>query len=240
MAHGAGSSSTSTNRPVLRGVPARPRSHRAAGHHRADLRHLPGRLPDQCLQRDRRRVRGDDRRGPARAAPAAVLRRVDPQPRRCTSTCCTRRTSSAIPTSSAWPRTPCCRRAGAGAEEGRQPADGIQLGGRAIHPVNVRLGGFYAVPDRADLRPLAEQLRRALDDALATVAVGFGVRLPRPDVDHEFLALSRIGPLRDRAGHHRREVTESPLRWPISPITSSSRRWRTRPRCTRPWTGSAT
>ena len=28
-----------------------------------------------------------------------------------------------------------------------------RLGGRAIHPVNVRLGGFYAVPERVDLRP---------------------------------------------------------------------------------------
>ena len=32
---------------VLRGVPARPRVHRGARHHRADLRHLPGRLPDE-------------------------------------------------------------------------------------------------------------------------------------------------------------------------------------------------
>ena len=41
-----------------------------------------------------------------------------------------------------------------------------EIGGRAIHPINVRLGGFYSVPNRADLGPLAEQLRRALDDAL--------------------------------------------------------------------------
>ena len=44
-----------------------------------------------------------------------------------------------------------------------------QLGGRAIHPINVRLGGFYSVPQRNDLKPLAELLRRALDDALAMV-----------------------------------------------------------------------
>ena len=48
-----------------------------------------------------------------------------------------------------------------------------QIGGRAIHPVNVRLGGFYSVPDRVDLRPLAEQLHRALDDALGDGAVGW-------------------------------------------------------------------
>ena len=40
--------------PLLRGVPARPRVHRAAGHHRPDLRHLPGRLPDERRARPSR------------------------------------------------------------------------------------------------------------------------------------------------------------------------------------------
>jgi coenzyme F420-reducing hydrogenase alpha subunit len=35
------------------------------------------------------------------------------------------------------------------------------LGGRAIHPVNVRVGGFYRAPAPAELAPLARQL----DDA---------------------------------------------------------------------------
>ena len=43
------------------------------------------------------------------------------------------------------------------------------LGGRAVHPVNVRVGGFYRVPTRAELEPLAERLRWARDAALATV-----------------------------------------------------------------------
>src|SRR5450631_741486 len=42
------------------------------------------------------------------------------------------------------------------------------VGGRAIHPVNSRVGGFYRAPSKADLMPLAQQLRAALDDALAT------------------------------------------------------------------------
>lgn len=65
-----------------------------------------------------------------------------------------------------------------------------QLGGRAVHPVNVRLGGFYSVPSRAQLRPLAELLRRALDDALYTA--DYVARLDFPDIefDHEFLALT--------------------------------------------------
>ena len=43
------------------------------------------------------------------------------------------------------------------------------VGGRAIHPVNVRVGGFYRVPTPAELRPIAERLRWALDAAMEVV-----------------------------------------------------------------------
>jgi hypothetical protein len=65
---------------VLRGIPARPVVHRGAGHHGADLRHLPGRLPDQRLPGNRGRLRRGAARGPGQPAQAAVLRRVDLQP----------------------------------------------------------------------------------------------------------------------------------------------------------------
>ncbi len=65
-----------------------------------------------------------------------------------------------------------------------------QIGGRAIHPINVRLGGFYSTPTRAQLRPLAETLRRALDDALYTVAQTSRLQFPDAEFDHEFLALT--------------------------------------------------
>lgn len=68
-----------------------------------------------------------------------------------------------------------------------------QLGGRAIHPINVRVGGFYSVPRRDDLRPLAEQLRRALDDALFTVRAVAEFDFPAVEFDHEFLALTQPG-----------------------------------------------
>ena len=64
------------------------------------------------------------------------------------------------------------------------------VGGRSIHPINVRLGGFYSVPTKADLKPMAEQLRAALDDALATVAWVAGFDFPDLTVDHELLALT--------------------------------------------------
>lgn len=63
------------------------------------------------------------------------------------------------------------------------------VGGRAIHPVNVRVGGFYSAPTRADLKPMAEELRRALDHALATVSWVAGFDFPDLTVEHELLAL---------------------------------------------------
>lgn len=65
-----------------------------------------------------------------------------------------------------------------------------QLGGRAIHPINVRLGGFYSVPTRDELKPLAKLLRHALDDALYTVTEVARFDFPETEFDHELLALS--------------------------------------------------
>ncbi len=67
------------------------------------------------------------------------------------------------------------------------------IGGRAIHPVNVRVGGFYRVPARAELASLTDQLRRALDDALATVAWVAAFDFPEHACEADMLALSRPG-----------------------------------------------
>ncbi|UXA08339.1 Ni/Fe hydrogenase subunit alpha [Mycobacterium sp. SMC-2] len=67
------------------------------------------------------------------------------------------------------------------------------IGGRSIHPINVRLGGFYSVPKRSDFKPIEEQLRRALDDAVATVEWVAGFDFPDIELDHEMLALSQNG-----------------------------------------------
>lgn len=64
------------------------------------------------------------------------------------------------------------------------------VGGRAIHPINVRLGGFYSVPSPADMAVMGEVLRRALDDALATVRWVAGFDFPDLSLDHELLALT--------------------------------------------------
>ncbi len=67
------------------------------------------------------------------------------------------------------------------------------VGGRAIHPVNVRLGGFYRAPARAELAALTDPLRRALDDALATVAWVAGFDFPDHAGQADMLALRRPG-----------------------------------------------
>ncbi|HTZ93019.1 MAG TPA: Ni/Fe hydrogenase subunit alpha [Streptosporangiaceae bacterium] len=67
------------------------------------------------------------------------------------------------------------------------------IGGRAIHPVNFRIGGFYSVPAKEDLDRLAGQLQAALDDAVETVRWVAGFDFPDLTVDHELLALSQPG-----------------------------------------------
>jgi coenzyme F420-reducing hydrogenase alpha subunit len=64
------------------------------------------------------------------------------------------------------------------------------LGGRAIHPVNVRLGGFHRTPTRAELRPLTEELKRALDDARETVRWVSGFDFPDARIDADLFALA--------------------------------------------------
>jgi coenzyme F420-reducing hydrogenase alpha subunit len=64
------------------------------------------------------------------------------------------------------------------------------VGGRAIHPINVRIGGFYRTPTKRELRPLAERLRWARDAALETVRWVSGFDFPDLEIDHELVALS--------------------------------------------------
>jgi coenzyme F420-reducing hydrogenase alpha subunit len=75
------------------------------------------------------------------------------------------------------------------------------LGGRAIHPVNVRVGGFYRAPTRREFRPLAERLKHARDLAAATVRFVAGFDFPDCERDYEFVSLGAAGEYPFNAGH---------------------------------------
>jgi coenzyme F420-reducing hydrogenase alpha subunit len=63
------------------------------------------------------------------------------------------------------------------------------LGGREIHPINARVGGFYRVPTKPELAPLAEKLKWARDAALETVRWTGTLSFPEFERDYEFVAL---------------------------------------------------
>jgi coenzyme F420-reducing hydrogenase alpha subunit len=63
------------------------------------------------------------------------------------------------------------------------------LGGREIHPINVRVGGFYRAPRRRELEPLAARLERARDAAIETVRWAAGFDFPDRERDYTFVAL---------------------------------------------------
>lgn len=63
------------------------------------------------------------------------------------------------------------------------------LGGREIHPVNVRVGGFYRVPAKSELRSLAEDLKHARDMAVKILRWASDFSFPEFERDYEFVAL---------------------------------------------------
>ena len=64
------------------------------------------------------------------------------------------------------------------------------LGGREVHPINVRVGGFYKAPKRRELLAMADEVKRARDLAVATVRFVAGFDFPDRHRDYEFVAVS--------------------------------------------------
>jgi sulfhydrogenase subunit alpha len=63
------------------------------------------------------------------------------------------------------------------------------LGGREVHPINVRVGGFYKAPRRRDFAAITESIKRARDAAIETVRWVAGFEFPDCERDYEFVAL---------------------------------------------------
>ncbi len=83
------------------------------------------------------------------------------------------------------------------------------LGGRSVHPVSVKIGGFSQVPTKDKLRALKDELLWARDAAVKTLQWVSGFEFEDPEQDYTFLALRgpseypmNTGPLVTNEGHH--------------------------------------
>jgi coenzyme F420-reducing hydrogenase alpha subunit len=63
------------------------------------------------------------------------------------------------------------------------------IGGRSVHPINVRVGGFYRAPTRAELRALLEPLERAREIAVDTARWVSTFAFPAFERDYGFVSL---------------------------------------------------
>ena len=63
------------------------------------------------------------------------------------------------------------------------------VGGRAIHPINVRVGGFYRAPVKKDLDNLKERLKRACDIAVEMVQWTSTFNFPNLEKDYLYVSL---------------------------------------------------
>ncbi len=65
----------------------------------------------------------------------------------------------------------------------------ICLGGREIHPINSKVGGFYKVPQKKELQKLTEELKWARDACVNTIRFVSTLDFPDYTYDYEFVAL---------------------------------------------------
>ncbi len=63
------------------------------------------------------------------------------------------------------------------------------VGGREIHPINVRVGGFYSVPRKAEMRSWKPRLEKGLEQAIALFRWVRTFEFPDFEQDYEFVAL---------------------------------------------------
>jgi coenzyme F420-reducing hydrogenase alpha subunit len=61
--------------------------------------------------------------------------------------------------------------------------------GRATHPINVRVGGFYRVPTKQELEPLLGRLKEGLEDCEAMIRLMGTLEFPDLEVDYESVSV---------------------------------------------------
>jgi coenzyme F420-reducing hydrogenase alpha subunit len=87
------------------------------------------------------------------------------------------------------------------------------IGGRAIHPIGLKVGGFYKLPTRKALRALEDELKWALETSVATARLVGGFDFPDIQQDYNFMALRHPD---EYAIHEGRLVTSAGLDIPVS------------------------
>jgi len=68
-----------------------------------------------------------------------------------------------------------------------------RIGGREVHPVNLKVGGFFRAPERQDLLSLKDPLLWARDAACETVRWVASFPFPDHEEDYEFVSLRHPG-----------------------------------------------
>ncbi len=63
------------------------------------------------------------------------------------------------------------------------------VGGREIHPINVRVGGFYRLPERSGFNDLLERLKWGREKAVETARFMATLEFPDLENDYEFVSL---------------------------------------------------
>ncbi|NUN96466.1 MAG: Ni/Fe hydrogenase subunit alpha [Candidatus Omnitrophica bacterium] len=63
------------------------------------------------------------------------------------------------------------------------------LGGREIHPINMRVGGFYRTPSRKEFETFLPELEWAREAALETIRLVSALEFPKFERDYEFVSL---------------------------------------------------
>ena len=63
------------------------------------------------------------------------------------------------------------------------------VGGRAIHPVNVKVGGFYRMPTKAQMLALRPALARGVEEAFETIKLVATFDFPEMEQLYEYVAL---------------------------------------------------
>ncbi|WP_062301082.1 Ni/Fe hydrogenase subunit alpha [Demequina subtropica] len=90
------------------------------------------------------------------------------------------------------------------------------VGGRAIHPVNVKVGGFYRMPTVEELQRLRPDLERGVEEAYSAINLVAGFEFPEFHQDYTYVALRHPDWYPLERGTH--VITSTGLSFPIAQI----------------------